>query len=103
MARDEEMICATCGGTSTTTITKGSLLIELFMWLCLIVPGIIYSLWRVTSCYEGCAACGGSSMIPRNSPMGRKLSSELGVPVPSEKIDRNSSAYKLGKFVKKLK
>lgn len=38
--------------------TQGSVLIELILWLCFIVPGLIYSIWRMTSGrYWGCPKC----------------------------------------------
>jgi hypothetical protein len=37
--------------------TKGSFLIELLLWLLFILPGLLYSLWRVSSRYTGCPNC----------------------------------------------
>jgi hypothetical protein len=38
--------CKTCGHTgAATTKTPGSLGIEIVLWLLLIVPGVIYSVW----------------------------------------------------------
>lgn len=54
-------------------ITKGSILIEIVLWLFLILPGIIYSIWRLTSRYKACPMCGQESMIPLHSPAGRRL------------------------------
>lgn len=36
---------------------KGSTIVELFLWLTFIVPGFIYSLWRLSSKYWGCPQC----------------------------------------------
>lgn len=64
-----EMYCDNCGSIGKPkTRTKGSFLIEVFMWLLLIVPGIIYSLWRLTSREKVCPACGAPNMIPTTSP-----------------------------------
>lgn len=69
-----QLICANCGTVgSTKTVTKGSILIEIILWLCLLVPGIIYSLWRHTTRTKVCRACGAAKLIPVNSPMGKKL------------------------------
>jgi len=38
-------------------ITKGSFIIELGLWLVFLFPGIIYSIWRLTSKYKGCPKC----------------------------------------------
>lgn len=67
MAR--EMYCVTCGATGAPRKhTKGSFLIELFLWLCLIVPGLIYSLWRLTTRQMVCGTCGSAEIIPPTSP-----------------------------------
>jgi len=44
-------------------ITKGSIVIEIILWLCLLFPGVIYSLWRVTSRYKACPKCGWNHLM----------------------------------------
>lgn len=71
-------ICSKCGTVGKPkTITKGSILIEVVLWICIILPGVIYSIWRLSTRHKACAACGSSSMVPLNSPIGRKLKGEL--------------------------
>jgi hypothetical protein len=71
-------ICASCGTVGQAKIvTKGSLLIEIFLWLCLIVPGVLYSLWRLTSRHKACRACGAQNLIPVDSPLGRQLQAKI--------------------------
>lgn len=73
-----QRICKDCGYVGGgKTITKGSILIELVLWCFLIIPGLIYSIWRHTSRYEGCPKCGGQALIPLDSPIGKKLSAEM--------------------------
>ena len=73
-----KMICTKCGSTGKTkSHTKGSILIELVLWLCFLVPGLIYSLWRLTTRRQVCAACGSHELAPVDSPIGRKLAREL--------------------------
>lgn len=67
-------------------ITKGSTRVEIILWLCLLIPGLIYSVWRLSSRLEGCPSCGNTSLIPRTSPMAQKflrenLPEKLVVPV----------------------
>ena len=50
------------------TYTKGSWVTELLLWLACGVPGLFYSLWRISSRYKGCPACGAPNMIPLDSP-----------------------------------
>ncbi len=49
-------------------VTKGSFAIEVVMWLALVFPGIIYSLWRLASRYQGCRFCGSTQIVPMSSP-----------------------------------
>lgn len=67
-------ICTRCGVVQDpATAVKGSMLIELVLWLMFIVPGLIYSLWRLSSKHTKCRACGASELIPVDSPAGQKL------------------------------
>lgn len=73
----KEFICTTCGFIgSPKKIVKGSILIEIVLWLFLLIPGLIYSIWRLTTKYDACPKCKNASMIPADSPTGQKLISE---------------------------
>lgn len=64
--------CTSCGHQGKgRTKTRGSLLIEVVLWLCFLVPGLIYSIWRQGSKHKVCASCGASSLVPLNSPVAR--------------------------------
>jgi hypothetical protein len=77
MAR--KLICPNCGFAGRPKrITKGSFFIELFLWILLIIPGLIYSLWRLTSRYDACPQCAAPNMVPLDSPRGKKLMEEFG-------------------------
>ncbi|MBY0453320.1 MAG: YqaE/Pmp3 family membrane protein [Burkholderiaceae bacterium] len=69
-ARRAVVFCTTCGhegqGKSTT---RGSIFIEIILWLCFIIPGIIYSIWRISSRHNTCVSCGSSSLVPKDSPV----------------------------------
>lgn len=66
--------CNNCGFTGRRkTETKGSILIEIVLWLCLIVPGVIYSIWRMTTRCKVCPKCENRLMIPTNSPKYKEL------------------------------
>lgn len=68
------MVCRDCGTRSEPVqTTPGSLLIELVLWLCFIVPGLIYSLWRLSARHDACAACGSRKLVPADSPVGRRI------------------------------
>ena len=72
------MLCTTCGTLAVSKrYTKGSFGLEVLLWLMFLVPGILYSLWRLASRYEGCPACGSSTLVPPDSPIARKMATEL--------------------------
>jgi len=68
-------ICIRCGfHGQPMKVTKGSFGVELLLWLFFCLPGLIYSIWRLTSRYDACPSClAPSSMIPANSPEGQRL------------------------------
>ncbi len=86
----KEFICTKCGyvGKPKRHI-KGSVLIEIFLWLffiisifinlflCvfLIISASIYSYWRLSG-ERVCLDCKSPNMIPADSPMGIKFISE---------------------------
>ena len=74
MARD--MYCTNCGYQGTPKkIVRGSFFLEILLWLCFIVPGLIYSLWRSTSAarHKACPSCEAPNMIPVDSPVAQKM------------------------------
>ncbi len=74
------LVCTQCGfyGKPKTAV-KGSGLVEIFLWLCFLVPGIIYSLWRSSSRHGVCPKCQNTNLIPADSPMGKKTLTDMGV------------------------
>jgi len=75
----QKLICSTCGHIgSTKTAVKGSILIEIILWLCFIIPGVIYSLWRSSSRHKTCPKCGGTNLIPLDTPVGIKILADQG-------------------------
>lgn len=67
-------ICSTCGmiGPSKSH-TPGSVWIELLLWFCFFVPGLIYSIWRLTSRKRVCGHCLSPELVPISTPRGREL------------------------------
>lgn len=64
-----EMYCQNCGtiGQPRKRV-KGSFGIEIILWLLMILPGVIYSVWRLTTKELVCPKCGAPNMIPADSP-----------------------------------
>lgn len=63
----------------------GKVSTEIVLWLFLVVPGIIYSVWRSLSRYQGCAKCGGQHLVKSDSPFARAALLKLS-PTPSREL-----------------
>jgi len=62
-------ICVTCGHIGKPkTHTKGSFIHEVALWLLGVIPGLIYSLSRLTTRCSVCRRCGHPYIIPVNTP-----------------------------------
>lgn len=74
-----KFVCSTCGTVSNGSAhTPGSILIEIVLWICLIVPGLIYSLWRHSARKQVCGACRNATLVPVNTPAGQRLTAKQG-------------------------
>lgn len=71
------LVCTQCGyiGSSSRGI-KGNGAVEIILWLCFIVPGLIYSVWRSSSRYSMCSKCKNANLIPIDSPRAQKIMEE---------------------------
>jgi len=67
------MVCTQCGSTGTESHTKGSFLIEVVLWLFMCLPGLLYSIWRLTTRGQVCRTCKCDRLVPANSPEGQRL------------------------------
>ena len=84
----KKMICTNCGfqGKPKTKV-KGSGVVEIFLWICLILPGILYTLWRSTSRYKACPKCAQPTMIPVDTPGAKKMLADRLEPMPEKTED----------------
>lgn len=75
-----QLICTRCGSVTShpATITKGSFAMEVVLWFLILIPGLIYSTWRLTSRHAGCPTCSSDALIPVDTPTGRELMNRLG-------------------------
>lgn len=97
------LVCTNCGYFGKPkTVTKGSMLIEIALWLCFLFPGLIYSLWRVSSKHTACPKCGNAHMIPSDTPMGKKALTDLGVSESSVKETEEKAAKEMSPGLKKV-
>lgn len=53
--------------------TKGSIGVEIILWLCFLLPGMIYSVWRLSNKSMICPSCGCRDLVPLDSPRAKKI------------------------------
>lgn len=71
-------VCTQCGHHGVPiTVTPGSIGIEILLWLFFIIPGLIYSIWRLSARHMACPSCGNQAMIPAHSPRGEIILDEM--------------------------
>lgn len=71
-------LCTSCGAqTNPVTHTKGSFVIEVVLWFLMILPGVLYTVWRITSREQVCPACRKPTLIPIDSPVARATLAQL--------------------------
>lgn len=67
-------VCRDCGSKGGgKRVTPGNILIELLLWCFFLLPGLLYSAWRVTARRTVCIVCGSPNLIPVDSPIGRQI------------------------------
>ena len=77
------VFCRDCDFVGQPELLKpGSVGAEVALWICLIIPGLIYSIWRFSSRYQGCANCGSRRIIPADSQAAKEALAKLS-PTPS--------------------
>lgn len=75
--RRTEVVCKDCGFVGKLRKSaSGNLLIEVILWCCFLIPGLIYTIWSSSSRKYKCPTCSGHILIPTDSPVGRKLLGE---------------------------
>ena len=67
------MYCTTCGAEGAgRTKARGSMLVEVVLWCFFLVPGLIYSVWRISSKHKVCTTCGAATLVPLKSPVAQR-------------------------------
>jgi hypothetical protein len=76
------MYCPHCGHIGIPKIeTPGTFAVELLLWVCFLLPGLAYTLWRLARRRPVCPRCGTPHMIPRDTP--RAVEALGPVPAPA--------------------
>lgn len=72
-----DMYCTSCGAVGKSRRhVPGSILIEIILWLCFLIPGLIYSIWRHAASKKACRVCLMPTLIPAGSPLAQKMLKE---------------------------
>lgn len=68
-------VCSNCGTYNAEPARPfpGSGAVEIVLWLWLIIPGLLYTIWRHQNRRYVCRSCGSTGLIPADSPKGREL------------------------------
>lgn len=70
----ERYVCTVCHTVSDGAgPRRGWITLEIFLWCCGLVPGLLYSAWRGWPSSKRCGSCGASSMIPVSTPLGKSI------------------------------
>jgi hypothetical protein len=94
------MYCTACGHVGKPRAgMKGAFLVELFLWFLFILPGLLYSIWRLSTKQKVCMLCGSAAIIPADSPNARAALGARGE-MPAERLrvehQRGYVAYWMG-------
>lgn len=67
-------VCVVCRSEMRPKkITQGSFIVELFLWCMMILPGVLYTVWRLTSKVKLCPICGSSKFVKAGTPAAQRL------------------------------
>jgi predicted RNA-binding Zn-ribbon protein involved in translation (DUF1610 family) len=44
-------------------VAPGNIAVEILLWIFFIIPGLIYSVWRMASKYEACPKCKNRNIV----------------------------------------
>lgn len=70
----KDYICLVCGGQRAPVLARrGNIYIEILLWLCYIIPGVMYTLWRTVRRHEVCPDCRNPSIVKTTSPQAFEL------------------------------
>jgi len=69
-----KLICSGCGYKGKPEKYRmGSAKLEIILWLCFILPGLSYSIWRLATRINVCPNCRTATMISTRTSHGQRL------------------------------
>ncbi|MGA2224905.1 MAG: hypothetical protein ABSH41_10725, partial [Syntrophobacteraceae bacterium] len=100
MANSKVYVCRDCGYRGRAfKAYKGSVSIEIILWCCFILPGIIYSIYRASSSQKICRNCRHPAIIPADSPI--LIERDLAATVPGNRKTSSSRSDRPRKVSKR--
>jgi hypothetical protein len=76
--KDSRYICVNCLAVGKKVEkANGHWFIGALLFIAGVIPGLLYSAWRLSTIKHVCPCCGLESMIPVDSPRGRELASKI--------------------------
>ena len=65
-----QFFCTSCGTVGKPRVrNRGSSAVEIILWICVILPGLFYTLWRMGRKDLYCRTCRAQTVIPADSPI----------------------------------
>jgi hypothetical protein len=75
----KKYVCIDCGcQRDPISVKRGLLVIEIFMWLLYILPGVIYSIWRRVRKQQVCPKCQNPSVVLTSSTRAMEMRRLIG-------------------------
>jgi len=82
-----KMFCCGCYEVvQPKLVSPGSFAVELVLWLLLIVPGLIYSVYRATAKQDTCPNCGSHDFTKPDSKRAQMLLAQVEKAMPDSNI-----------------
>jgi len=78
--------CNSCGNNTNNPRYKGSGGIEVILYICFFIPGIIYSIWRRTGIATACPKCRRETLLETSIIQERVITDEVECPWCAEYI-----------------
>lgn len=85
----KEFLCLSCGNIGKPRLrNRGSSFIEIVLWLCFLIPGMLYTFWRMFRKERLCKTCNAPNPIPMDSPVAQRFINQTPDPEPRRQFGR---------------
>ncbi len=87
MNQEGAFYCTSCSNTTRNPKMKGRGWIEVILWLCYLIPGLIYSIWRRSGTPSVCPSCEKETLIPAALAKSEGAASQTQRPEAREEVE----------------